>query len=54
MGVRGIYWIIKGRKEDGIVFTTGGLRRKREREQARLVREQRAELRRQQRERASD
>ena len=51
MGLRGIYHIIKGRHEDGIVLTQGGLKRKREREQAQLVREQRAELERQRLER---
>lgn len=47
MKIRGLYHVIKGRNEDGLVLTEGGLRRKREREQARLVREQRAELERQ-------
>lgn len=51
MGLRGLYHIYKGRHEDGIVWTQGGLKRKREREQAQLVREQRADLARQQAER---
>lgn len=38
-------------KEDGVVFSDKGLRRRREREHAQLVREQRAELQRQRLER---
>ena len=51
MGMRGLYHVFKGRHEDGLVWTQGGLRRKRAREQAQLVREQRADLARQREER---
>jgi DNA-binding PadR family transcriptional regulator len=47
MKIRGLYHVLRDRKEDGLVFTEEGLRRKRDREQAQLVREQRAEIARQ-------
>ena len=51
MKIRGLYHVLRDRETEGIVLTAGGLRRKREREAAQLVREQRAELARQREER---
>lgn len=53
MKIRGLRHILRDRKDEGIVVTSEGLRRKREREAAQLVREQRAELARQREERAA-
>jgi hypothetical protein len=51
MRIRGLLWVLRDRKTEGLHVTEGGLRRSREAEAAQLVREQRAELARQRAER---